>query len=86
MIVVVYVDGLLITCNNIDLILGLMRQLVATFEMTNLGILHFFLDLQVLHLPYGIFLSQSKYALDILKLLKLTIVSHVLPLFIQVSS
>ena len=31
MIVVVYVDDLVITSNNLDLILGLKRELIATF-------------------------------------------------------
>jgi hypothetical protein len=36
------------------------------FEMTDLGFLHYFLGLQVLQNNAGIFLSQSKYACDLL--------------------
>ena len=32
--------------------------------MTCLGILHFFIGLQVLPLSYGLFVSQSKYVMD----------------------
>ena len=34
--------------------------------MTDLGILHLFLGLQLLPLPYGLLISQSKYVMDIL--------------------
>ena len=67
LIVVIYVDDLVITGNNLDLILRLKTQLAATFEMTDLGILHYFLGLQVLPLPNGVFIFQSKYLLDLLK-------------------
>ena len=36
--------------------------------MTNLGNLHYFLGLQVLQTKEGIFISQSKYACDLLRL------------------
>jgi hypothetical protein len=41
-------------------------NLKKKFEMTNLGFLHYFLGLQVLQNNEGIFLSQSKYACDLL--------------------
>jgi hypothetical protein len=66
LIIVVYVDDLVITGNNIDLILRLKKQLVDSFDMTDLGILHYFLGLQVLPLSDGLFISQSKYVMDLL--------------------
>ena len=57
LIVVVYVNDLVITGNDLDLILGLKRQLVATFEMIDLGLLHCFLGLQVFPLSNDIFIS-----------------------------
>jgi hypothetical protein len=53
LIIVVYVDSLVIIGNNITLILRLKKQLVDSFDMTNLGILHYFLGLQVLPLSHG---------------------------------
>ena len=47
LIVVVYVDDFVITGNNLDIILELKRQIPATFEMTDFGILHYFLGLKV---------------------------------------
>ena len=61
------VDDLVITKNNVNLILGLKKQLVDTFEMIDLGLLHLFLGIQILQMSDGIFLSQPRYALDILK-------------------
>ena len=62
-----YVDDLFLTINNVNLILGLKKQLVDTFEMDDLCLLNFFLDIQILQLDDGIFISQPKYALDISK-------------------
>jgi hypothetical protein len=66
LIVVVYVDDLVITRNKIDIILRFKEQLADTFDMTYLGLLHYFLSLQVLPLCNGLFLSQYKYVMYIL--------------------
>lgn len=66
LIVVFYVDDLVLTRNKPNLILRLKSQLADTFDMTDLGILHFFLGLQVLPLTDGLFISQSKNVLDLL--------------------
>jgi len=65
-IFVVYVDELAINGNNIDLILRLKKQLVDSFDMKDLGILHYFFYLQVLQLSDGLFISQSKNVMDLL--------------------
>jgi hypothetical protein len=49
----------------------LKKQLVDTFDMTDLGLLHYFLGLQVLPLSDGLFLSQSKYVMDLLNCFKM---------------
>lgn len=71
LIVVVYVDELVLARNNFDLIFRLRRRLANTFEMTYLGILHFFFGLQVLPISYGLFFSQSKYVMDMLNHFKI---------------
>jgi hypothetical protein len=53
----VYVYDLLITINNNDFILRWKKQLVDSFDMTDLGTLHYFLGLQVLPLCDGFFIS-----------------------------
>lgn len=47
------------------------RQLVDSFEMADLGILHFFSGLQVAPPSNDIFIFHSKYALYLLKFLKI---------------
>lgn len=69
-ILVVYIDDLVLTSTKPDLIFRLKSQLANTFEMIDLGISHFFLGLQVLPLSYGLFVSQSKYVLGLLKCFK----------------
>jgi hypothetical protein len=71
LVVIVYVDDLLITSNNNDLILRLKKQLDDSFDMTDLGTLHYFWGLQVLPLCDGFFISQYKYVMDLLILFQM---------------
>jgi hypothetical protein len=80
-IVVVYVDDLIITGNNIDLILRLKKKFFYYFDMKYLGTLHYFLRLQFLPSCDGFFISQYKYAMDLFTCFKMAFVSLVLLLF-----
>ena len=71
LIVTMYIDDLVITSNNLDLILRLKRRLDNSFERIDLFIFHFFLGFQVLRLLGGLFLSHSKYAFYLLKHFKM---------------
>ena len=71
LIVVVYVDDLVLTGTNYNMIFRLKHQLANTFEMKGFGILHFFLGLQVLPLSNGVFVYQSKNMMDLLKHFKM---------------
>ncbi|KAH7843176.1 hypothetical protein Vadar_013578 [Vaccinium darrowii] len=62
----VYVDDLLITGNNPQLVDQIITQLSASFALKDLGQLHFFLGIEVVTTPKGILLSQQKYAMDLL--------------------
>jgi hypothetical protein len=64
---VLYVDDLIITGSDSKLLNHVKTSLKKKFEMTDLGFLHYFLGLQVLQTNEGIFLSQSKYACDLLR-------------------
>ena len=52
------VVDLVINGNNVNMILGLKKQLVDIFEMGNLGILHLFLGIQELQMDDNISNSQ----------------------------
>eukprot|EP00253_Pinus_taeda_P004820 PITA_04820 len=65
MILVLYVDDLILTGSDPNLIIHVKSSLKKKFEMTDLGHLHYFLGLQVLQSKEGIF--QSKYACDLLR-------------------
>eukprot|EP00253_Pinus_taeda_P008972 PITA_08972 len=66
-ILVLYVDDLILTGSDPNLINHVKSSLKKKIEMTDLGHLHYFLGLQVLQSKEGISLSQSKYAFDILR-------------------
>jgi hypothetical protein len=65
-ILVLYVDDLILTGNDPKILNHVKTNLKKKFEMNDLGFLHYFLGLQVLQTNEGIFLSQSKYACDLL--------------------
>eukprot|EP00253_Pinus_taeda_P028008 PITA_28008 len=58
-ILVIYVDDLILTGSDPNLINHVKSSLKKKFEMTELGYLHYFLGLQVLQSKEGISLSQS---------------------------
>ena len=62
----VYVDDIILTRNNPQFINSLIYQLSKTFELKDLGSLHYFLGLQITRTSKGLFLSQTKYAQDLL--------------------
>ena len=66
-ILFLYVDDLILTGSDPKLLNHVKTSLKKKFEMTDLGFLHFFLGLQVLQTNEEIFLSQSKYACDLLR-------------------
>jgi len=64
---VVYVDDIIITGSN-ELEIGITKILLEKqFKLKDLGILSYFLGIEVSHSPQGIYLSQRKYALGILE-------------------
>ena len=43
------------------------KKMMSKFEMTDLGLLYYFLGMEIIQDPYGIFLCQEKYAKYLLK-------------------
>lgn len=64
-IVLVYVDDILVIDPNASLCQDFIKTLSELFLVKDLGPLHCFLGLEVQRTTYDIFLSQSKYALDL---------------------
>lgn len=65
-VITIYVDDLIIvgdSVTKIDQVKGLLKQ---EFEMKDLGELRYFLGIEVIRTPKGIWLSQRQYALDML--------------------
>jgi hypothetical protein len=65
-ILLLYVDDLFLTREE-KLIIDCKKKLAAEFEMKDLGLMHYFLGLEVWQSPKKIFLNQGKYAVEILK-------------------
>jgi Reverse transcriptase (RNA-dependent DNA polymerase) len=65
-LLIIYVDDMIITGDDLDEIKRLEERLAGEFEMKNLGGLKFFLGIEVTRSKQGIILSQRKYILDLL--------------------
>jgi hypothetical protein len=65
-ILLLYVDDLFLTGDE-KLIVESKRKLATEFEMKDLGMMHYFLGLEVWKKPDEIFLNQGKYIVEILK-------------------
>lgn len=63
----IYVDDIPITSNNGLQISSLITQLGNMFSMKDLGPLNYFLGMEIKLTPQAMYLSQSKYILDLLK-------------------
>ncbi|XP_040952808.1 uncharacterized mitochondrial protein AtMg00810-like [Gossypium hirsutum] len=70
--VALYVDDLIFMGNNGEMILDFKNRMTQEFDMTDLGLMKFFLGLEVRQEMTGIFVSQEAYAKEILKKYKMT--------------
>ncbi|GJV60372.1 retrovirus-related pol polyprotein from transposon TNT 1-94 [Tanacetum coccineum] len=67
LLVQVYVDDIIFGSTNLDFSKCFANLMKNNFEMSMMGELKFFLGLQVHQSPRGIFISQSQYAIEMLK-------------------
>jgi hypothetical protein len=66
-VVGVYVDDLIITGSDRDNIRSFKEEMAAAFKMSDLGLLHYYLSIEVKQSASGILLSQGAYVMKILK-------------------
>ena len=64
-----YVDDLFLTGNGKQIVES-KKKIAEEFEMKDLGLMHYFLGLEVWQSSEGIFLNQGKYAVEIFNMLK----------------
>jgi Reverse transcriptase (RNA-dependent DNA polymerase) len=66
-IILVYVDNIIITGNNNEEIKRVKQYLKREFDIKDLEKLSYFLGIEIAHSSKGLFLSQRKYVLNVLK-------------------
>ncbi|KAL0323577.1 UNVERIFIED_CONTAM: Retrovirus-related Pol polyprotein from transposon TNT 1-94 [Sesamum angustifolium] len=64
-------DDLIYTGNNEKMIQDFKEDMMKTFEMSDLGIMHFFLGIEINQEKEGIFICQRKYTKTLLKKFKM---------------
>lgn len=64
---IIYVDYMIVTGDDVKEIQKLKTYLAYGFDMKDLGRLKYFLGIEVTQSKQGIFLSQRKYILDLLE-------------------
>ena len=67
LIVCLYVDDLIFTSNNLSLFEDFKKAMTKEFEMTDIGLMAYYLGIEVKQVEDGIFISQEGYAKDILE-------------------
>ncbi|GKB51928.1 ribonuclease H-like domain-containing protein [Tanacetum coccineum] len=64
----IYVDDIILTASSLNLLQHIIASLHNEFDMTDLGAFNYFLGISVDRTSTGLFLSQKKYALQLLEL------------------
>ena len=65
-VVLVYVDDILVTRHDYDLLEGFIGKLNKFFALKNLGLVAYFLGIEVSYTNHGMHISQTKYIKDLL--------------------
>ncbi|CAL8095197.1 unnamed protein product [Prunus armeniaca] len=66
LIVCLYVDDLIYTSNDVAMFNDFKKSMMHEFDMSDLGLMHYFLGIEVVQYSAGIFISQKKYVQEIL--------------------
>ena len=68
---------MLVTPSNVKLLAEFKREMQDVFEISDLGIMNYFLGMEIYQCSLGIFISQRKYVVDILKKFKLELCKEI---------
>lgn len=66
-VLLLYADDIVLIRSNDDVVQTVISQLTQEFDMNDLGILHFFLRLQIQYDTQGLFVHQTKYIKELLQ-------------------
>jgi Reverse transcriptase (RNA-dependent DNA polymerase) len=61
------VDDLIVVGNNLEELKKVKTKLKEMFDIKDLGLLKYFLGIEIAHSPKELFISQRKYTLDLLR-------------------
>ena len=67
----IYVDDLIYTGNNEEIIQEFKKDMMKTFEMSDLGVMHYFLGIEINQEEDGIFICRKEYTENLLKKFKM---------------
>jgi hypothetical protein len=70
-LVSLYVDDLIFTCNNPSMFEDFKKAMTQEFEMTDIGLMSYYLGIKVKQMEKGIFISQGNFAREMLKKFKM---------------
>ena len=71
MIICLHVDYLIFTGSNPSMFKEFKNAMTREFEMTDIGLMAYYLDMEVKQKEEGIFISQESYVKEVLKKLKM---------------
>ena len=71
LIISLYVDDMVITGNDETKISQFKDEMKKRYEMSDLGLLHHFLGIEISQEERGVFICQTKYAKDLLEKFKM---------------
>lgn len=66
-VLLLYVDDIILTGDHDASLQDVIYELTTEFDMKDLGLLHYFLGLQIKYQTQGLFMHQSKYVQDLLQ-------------------
>jgi hypothetical protein len=66
-LVLIYVDDIIVASSDVKFTDKLVKKLNQEFALKDLGVVHYFLGIEVKHMIKGLLMTQERYARDILQ-------------------